>query len=65
MESETINDRGRVEEPTKCPDEQCKARFSQRLLHNQCQFNNKQIVKMQVGSHSTEHFAPLISMAAG
>lgn len=42
------NDRGRVKEPSKCPNDACKARFSMRLHHNRCLFSNKQIIKMQV-----------------
>ena len=42
------NNRGRVEEPIKCPNELCKARFTQRLMHNLCSFHDRQIIKMQV-----------------
>ena len=42
------NSRGRVEEPTSCPNENCRQRFSFRLVHNRSRFVNKQIIKMQV-----------------
>ena len=36
-----------MEEPTLCPNDICRARFSFRLEHNRSLFTNKQIIKMQ------------------
>ena len=44
-------ERSRVEEPTTCPSEHCRQRFSFRLVHNRSRFANKQIIKMQVGPY--------------
>ena len=43
------NDRGRIEEPKRCPDATCNEQWSMSMIHNRCAFYNKQIVKMQVG----------------
>eukprot|EP00884_Botryococcus_braunii_P014652 jgi/Botrbrau1/23188/Bobra.0041s0036.1 len=40
-----MNERGRVEEPTKCT--QCAKPWTQRLIHNRSSFYDKQILKMQ------------------
>ncbi|KAF3323012.1 DNA replication licensing factor MCM4 [Carex littledalei] len=40
-------DRGRINEPTRCPREECKAMNSMSLVHNRCRFADKQIVKLQ------------------
>ncbi|XP_078160102.1 minichromosome maintenance (MCM2/3/5) family protein [Carex rostrata] len=40
-------DRGRINEPTRCPREECKATNSMSLVHNRCRFADKQIVKLQ------------------
>lgn len=42
------NDRGRIEEPKKCPEPNCNEQWSMSMIHNRCAFYNKQIVKMQV-----------------
>lgn len=42
-----MNERGLVEEPTRCG--QCSKKWTQRLLHNRSSFYDKQILKMQVG----------------
>ena len=39
------NDRGRIEEPSRC--ENCQARDAMELLANRCAYTNKQIVRMQ------------------
>ncbi|KAI9005605.1 MCM2/3/5 family-domain-containing protein [Hyaloraphidium curvatum] len=40
-------DRGRIEEPTKCPREACNARNSMRIVHNRCEFSDKQLARLQ------------------
>ncbi|KAJ4788540.1 DNA helicase [Rhynchospora pubera] len=40
-------DRGRINEPTRCLREECKAMNSMSLVHNRCRFADKQIVKLQ------------------
>ena len=39
------NDRGRIEEPTSCT--KCSAKFQMELVHNRCEFMDKQLVKLQ------------------
>lgn len=41
------SDRGRIDEPTKCT--ACGSTMTMKLLHNRSYFNNKQLIKMQVG----------------
>ncbi|KAJ3123031.1 hypothetical protein HK100_011745 [Physocladia obscura] len=41
------NDRGRIIEPTICPRPECRAKNSMRLVHNRCEFSDKQICRMQ------------------
>jgi DNA replication licensing factor MCM4 len=38
-------DRGRIDEPGKCHD--CGANLSMTLIHNRCQFSDKQLIKLQ------------------
>lgn len=40
-------DRGRIEEPTKCPREACNARNSMKIVHNRCEFSDKQLARLQ------------------
>jgi DNA replicative helicase MCM subunit Mcm2 (Cdc46/Mcm family) len=47
-ETESQLDRGRVEEPDRCGD--CQNRDCMELINNRCQYTNKQIVRVQVGS---------------
>ncbi|KAI8817905.1 MCM2/3/5 family-domain-containing protein [Fimicolochytrium jonesii] len=44
---EVETDRGRVDEPTRCPREACKTQNSMRLVHNRCVFADKQICRLQ------------------
>ena len=41
------NDRGRIKEPSICPRDACKAKNSMRLVHNRCEFSNKQVYRLQ------------------
>lgn len=41
------NDRGIIQEPRKCPRQQCNSANSMQLIHNRSIFANKQIVKLQ------------------
>ncbi|KAJ3391820.1 hypothetical protein HDU92_008786 [Lobulomyces angularis] len=41
------SDRGRIREPTVCPNESCRSVNSVDLIHNRCTFANKQIAKIQ------------------
>lgn len=42
-----VVDRGRINEPSACMREECKARNSMTLVHNRCRFADKQIVRLQ------------------
>jgi DNA replication licensing factor MCM4 len=44
---EEENDRGRIKEPTVCPNEACRSMNSVAIIHNRCEFSNKQIAKVQ------------------
>ncbi|VEU22492.1 DEKNAAC103666 [Brettanomyces naardenensis] len=41
------NDRGLIQEPTKCPRPVCGASNSMQLVHNRSSFANKQVIKLQ------------------
>lgn len=38
-------DRGRIDEPTSCPN--CKNKFCLEMVHNRCLFSDKQMVRLQ------------------
>jgi DNA replication licensing factor MCM4 len=40
-------DRGKINEPTRCPREQCEASNSMQIVHNRSQFADKQVIKLQ------------------
>lgn len=40
-------DRGRINEPNKCPREQCGAQGTMSLIHNRSEFADKQVVRLQ------------------
>eukprot|EP00897_Mesotaenium_endlicherianum_P008165 jgi/Mesen1/7377/ME000382S06576 len=40
-------DRGTIDEPTRCPREQCASKNSMSLIHNRSKFINKQVVRLQ------------------
>ncbi|ORX76061.1 MCM-domain-containing protein [Anaeromyces robustus] len=40
-------DRGKIAEPTKCPNDACRASNSMRLIHNRCIYSDKQIWRLQ------------------
>lgn len=40
-------DRGKIEEPTRCPNRNCNALNTMQLIHNRCTFASKQICKLQ------------------
>ena len=41
------NDRGKVNEPAKCPNPSCQAKFSMQMVYNRSCFLDKQLMKMQ------------------
>lgn len=41
------NDRGKVNEPSKCPNPACQAKFSMQMVYNRSCFLDKQLMKMQ------------------
>lgn len=41
------NDRGKVNEPSKCPNPACQAKFSMQMVYNRSCFLDKQLIKMQ------------------
>ncbi|KAL5624661.1 hypothetical protein BROUX41_004721 [Berkeleyomyces rouxiae] len=41
------NERGRITEPTECPNNSCEAKNSMQIQHNRCTFEDKQILKLQ------------------
>lgn len=40
-------DRGMVAEPTLCPRQACRSRESMQLIHNRCEYADKQVIKLQ------------------
>ena len=42
-----MNDRGMIDEPTKCSNADCSEKFTMKVMHNRCHFFDKQVVKMQ------------------
>lgn len=40
-------DMGRIDEPTKCSNQQCQGTHSMELIHNRCTFKDKQLIKVQ------------------
>ena len=40
-------DRGKIAEPTVCPRKPCEAKNSMQIVHNRCQFADKQVIKLQ------------------
>jgi len=40
-------DRGKVEEPVKCPNEPCSGRNTMKIVHNRCVFSDRQICRLQ------------------
>jgi DNA replication licensing factor MCM4 len=40
-------DRGRINEPLKCPREQCGAPGTMSLIHNRSEFADKQVIRLQ------------------
>ncbi|MCJ1474070.1 hypothetical protein MMC13_002728 [Lambiella insularis] len=40
-------DRGKIAEPTICPRRACEAQNSMQIVHNRCQFADKQVIKLQ------------------
>jgi DNA replication licensing factor MCM4 len=41
------NIKGRISEPTRCPNPNCQVAHSMVLVHNRCSFSDKQIIKIQ------------------
>ena len=56
------NDRGRIEEPKRCPEPSCNTQWSMSMIHNRCAFYNKQIVKMQVAERHSHNPNPRIHL---
>lgn len=46
-EAITRNDRGNIDEPSKCPNAACGSRFSMQLIYNCSAFVDKQLIKLQ------------------
>ena len=44
------NDGGNIEEPPKCPSTDCGKSWTMHLIHNYSEYNDKQLIKMQVCS---------------
>ncbi|KAJ3049510.1 hypothetical protein HK097_009509 [Rhizophlyctis rosea] len=44
---EVDNDRGRINEPTRCERPECNSKNSMMLIHNRCEFSDKQICRLQ------------------
>ncbi|KAK3904621.1 MCM2/3/5 family-domain-containing protein [Staphylotrichum tortipilum] len=40
-------DRGKIREPTECPRNRCKQKNSMQIIHNRCEFEDKQVIKLQ------------------
>ncbi|KAK5078461.1 MCM DNA helicase complex subunit [Lithohypha guttulata] len=40
-------DRGKIAEPVKCPRPVCDSRDSMQIVHNRCNFSDKQVIKLQ------------------
>jgi len=40
-------ERGRIREPTECPRQICGSKNSMQIVHNRCQFEDKQVIKLQ------------------
>ncbi|KAH8676073.1 MCM2/3/5 family-domain-containing protein [Xylariales sp. PMI_506] len=40
-------DRGKIREPTVCPRPICQSKNSMQIMHNRCQFEDKQVIKLQ------------------
>ncbi|KAL8971869.1 MAG: hypothetical protein Q9183_000840 [Haloplaca sp. 2 TL-2023] len=40
-------DRGKIAEPTRCPREACGSQNSMQIVHNRCEFSDKQVIKLQ------------------
>jgi DNA replication licensing factor MCM4 len=40
-------DRGRINEPERCPRDVCNSQGSMSLIHNRCEFNDKQVIRLQ------------------
>lgn len=43
---------GNIEEPAKCPNTTCGKTWTMILMHNSSEYNDKQLIKMQVGNMS-------------
>ena len=40
-------DRGKIREPTECPRPLCASKNSMQIIHNRCEFEDKQVIKLQ------------------
>ncbi|KAG6362884.1 hypothetical protein INS49_007979 [Diaporthe citri] len=40
-------DRGKIREPTECPRQRCGSKNSMQIVHNRCNFADKQVIKLQ------------------
>ncbi|KAI0173407.1 cell division control protein 54 [Hypoxylon sp. FL1284] len=40
-------DRGKIREPTECPRYLCNSKNSMQIVHNRCEFEDKQVIKLQ------------------
>lgn len=44
---EVENDRGQINEPTLCENQDCRSKNSMVMIHNRCVFSDKQICRLQ------------------
>ena len=49
---------GAIEEPGKCPNAMCGKTMTMQLMHNLSEYNNKQLIKMQVCLDATPSLHP-------
>ena len=56
-----FNDRGMIDEPTKCSNANCGEKFTMKVVHNRSQFFDKQVVKMQARGAAEHSAQPALS----
>ena len=57
-----MNVGGNIEEPAKCPESSCGQTWTMQLMHNYSEYNDKQLIKMQV---CTAGCVPTVNHAHG
>lgn len=43
----SLLERGKIREPTECSAQDCRAKNSMQIVHNRCEFQDKQVIKLQ------------------